>query len=136
MDYKIEVVMLPVVDVDRAKAFYGEQMGLRLDIDHQPSEEFRVVQYTPQGSACSIIFGVGMTKAAPGSTQGTHLVVRDIEAAHAELVGRGVEIGDIRHFAGQWIPGADPEHRDYASFADFADPDGNLWVLQEVHHNT
>jgi catechol 2,3-dioxygenase-like lactoylglutathione lyase family enzyme len=135
MDFKIEVVMLPVADVDRAKEFYGEKMGFHLDVDHQPSDEFRVVQYTPKGSACSVIFGVGVTKAAPGSTQGTHLVVKDIEAAHAELLGRGVPIGDIRHFSDGWVPGADPEHRDYTSFADFADPDGNLWVLQEVGHN-
>jgi catechol 2,3-dioxygenase-like lactoylglutathione lyase family enzyme len=134
MDFKIEVVMLPVADVDRAKGFYGEKMGFRLDVDHQPSDEFRVVQFTPQGSACSVVFGVGVTKAAPGATQGTHLVVNDIEAAHAELAGRGVDIGGIRHFAGEWIPGADPEHRDYTSFADFTDPDGNGWVLQEVGH--
>ncbi len=135
MDLKLELVLIPVADVDRSKAFYTEKLGFSLDVDHQPNDEFRVVQMTPPGSACSITIGVGITNAEPGSYRGTHLVVKDIEAARAELVERGVEVGDVRHFdrdAGEWRPGADPDHADYASFADFADPDGNTWVLQEV----
>jgi catechol 2,3-dioxygenase-like lactoylglutathione lyase family enzyme len=133
MDMKLELVLVPVSDVDRAKAFYTEQLGCSLDVDHQPNVEFRVVQMTPPGSACSITIGKGITTAEPGSYRGTHLVVEDIEAARAELVERGVEVSDIRHLGESgWAPGPDPEHRDYASFADFADPDGNTWVLQEV----
>ena len=133
MDYKLELVIVPVSDVDEAKAFYTEQLGFRLDVDHQPSEEFRVVQLTPPGSACSVTIGVGITTAEPGSYGGMHLVVTDIEAAHAELSRRGVEVSEIRHMTPQgWAPGPDPEHGDYESFADFADPDGNTWVLQEV----
>ena len=132
MDLKLELVLIPVSDVDRAKAFYTEKVGFNLDVDHQASEEFRVVQMTPPGSACSITIGKGITDAAPGSYRGTHLVVPDIEAARGELVGRGVEVSEIRHFAsGEWRPGPDPEHTDYNSFADFSDPDGNTWVLQE-----
>ena len=132
---KLELVLIPVSDVDRAKAFYTEKLGFSLDVDHSPSEEFRVVQMTPPGSACSITIGIGITDAEPGSYRGTHLVVQDIEAAREELVARGVEVSDVRHFdreAAEWQPGPDPEHGDYASFADFADPDGNTWVLQEV----
>ncbi|HEX5027328.1 MAG TPA: VOC family protein [Gaiellaceae bacterium] len=133
MDYKLELVLIPVSDVDRAKAFYTEKLGFSLDVDHQPSESFRVVQMTPPGSACSITIGVGITSAEPGSYRGTHLVVSDIEAAHAELAGRGVEIGDVRHMtADGWAPGHEPDRADYASFAELADPDGNTWVLQEV----
>lgn len=135
MDMKLELVLIPVSDVDRSKAFYLERMGFALDVDTTPLEGFRVVQLTPPGSACSITIGTGLTDAAPGSYRGTHLVVSDIQAARAELVERGVEVGEIRHFdreAGEWRPGADPEHGDYGSFADFADPDGNTWVLQEV----
>lgn len=133
MDMKLELVLLPVSDVDRAKAFYTEKAGFALDVDHQPSDEFRVVQLTPPGSACSVTIGVGITSAEPGSYRGTHLVVSDIEAARAELVERGVDVSEIRHMgADGWQPGPDPEHRDYNSFADFADPDGNTWVLQEV----
>jgi catechol 2,3-dioxygenase-like lactoylglutathione lyase family enzyme len=135
MDYKLELVLIPVSDVDRARAFYTEKLGFSLDVDHQPSDEFRVVQMTPPGSACSITIGVGITDAAAGSYRGTHLVVYDIDAAREELVARGVAVSDVRHFdreAGEWRPGSDPEHGDYASFADFADPDGNTWVLQEV----
>jgi catechol 2,3-dioxygenase-like lactoylglutathione lyase family enzyme len=133
MDYKLELVLIPVSDVDRAKAFYTEKLGFSLDVDHQPSESFRVVQMTPPGSACSITVGVGITSAEPGSYRGTHLVVSDIEAAHAELAGRGVEIGDVRHMtADGWAPGHEPDRADYASFAELADPDGNTWVLQEV----
>jgi catechol 2,3-dioxygenase-like lactoylglutathione lyase family enzyme len=132
VDLKLELVLIPVSDVDRAKAFYTEKAGFHLDVDHQPSEEFRVVQMTPPGSACSITIGIGITDAAPGSYRGTHLVVTDIEAARAELVERGVEVSDIRHMGpGGWEPGPDPAHGDYASFADFSDPDGNTWVLQE-----
>ena len=132
-ELKLELVLLPVADVDRAKAFYVEQLGFSLDVDHQPSEEFRVVQMTPPGSACSITIGIGITDAEPGSYRGTHLVVTDLEAARAELVGRGVEVSEIRHMTPEgWQPGADPEHARYNSFADFADHDGNTWVLQEV----
>ena len=135
MDYKLELVLVPVSDIDRAKAFYTEKLGFRLDVDHAPSEEFRVVQMTPPGSACSITIGKGITDAEPGSYRGTHLVVKDIVTARDELASRGVEISDVRHFdreKGEWQPGPDPAHNDYASFADFADPDGNTWVLQEV----
>jgi catechol 2,3-dioxygenase-like lactoylglutathione lyase family enzyme len=132
VDMKLELVLLPVSDVDRAKDFYVEKMGFALDVDHKASEAFRVVQMTPPGSACSITIGIGITDAAPGSVRGTHLVVSDIEAARSELVGRGVEISEIRHFhSGAWLPGPDPEHSDYNSFADFTDPDGNTWLLQE-----
>jgi catechol 2,3-dioxygenase-like lactoylglutathione lyase family enzyme len=134
-DLKLELVLIPVSDVDRAKAFYTEKLGFSLDVDHQPSDEFRVVQMTPPGSACSITIGIGLTDAEPGSYRGTHLVVSDIEAAREELAARGVAISEVRHFdreAGEWRPGVDPEHATYASFADFADPDGNTWVLQEV----
>jgi catechol 2,3-dioxygenase-like lactoylglutathione lyase family enzyme len=133
MDYKLELVLVPVSDVDRAKAFYTEQLAFAVDVDHQPNDAFRVVQLTPPGSACSIAIGIGITGAQPGSYRGTHLVVADIEAARAELVERGVEVSEIRHMTPQgWAPGPDPEHSDYGSFADFADPDGNTWVLQEV----
>jgi catechol 2,3-dioxygenase-like lactoylglutathione lyase family enzyme len=135
VDLKLELVLIPVSDVDRAKAFYTEKLGFSLDVDHQASEEFRVVQMTPPGSSCSITIGVGLTDAVPGSYRGTHLVVTDIVTAHDELAARGVDVGDVRHFdraAGEWKPGPDPEHGKYASFADFADPDGNTWVLQEV----
>lgn len=133
MDYKLELVLIPVSDVDRAKTFYTEKVGFNLDVDHRAGDEFRVVQMTPPGSACSITIGIGMSMAAPGSIRGTHLVVTDIEAARAELVERGVDVSEVRHLeSGQWVPGPDPERRDYASFADFSDPDGNSWVLQEV----
>jgi catechol 2,3-dioxygenase-like lactoylglutathione lyase family enzyme len=133
MDFKLELVLLPVSDIDRAKAFYTQQVGFGLDVDVQPTEEFRVVQMTPPGSACSITIGKGITDAEPGSVRGTHLVVKDIEAARAELTERGVEVSEIRHMGPEgWIPGPDPEHADYNSFADFRDPDGNSWVLQEV----
>jgi catechol 2,3-dioxygenase-like lactoylglutathione lyase family enzyme len=132
MDFKLELVLIPVTDVDRAKQFYAEKCGFTVDVDHQPNDRFRVVQLTPPGSACSLTFGIGITDAAPGSTRGTHLVVTDIEAARAELVGRGVEVSEIRHMTPDgWQPGADPKHSDYNSFADFSDPDGNTWVLQE-----
>jgi catechol 2,3-dioxygenase-like lactoylglutathione lyase family enzyme len=136
MDMKIEVVMLPVADVDRAKDFYAERAGFKLDVDHRASEQFRVVQLTPPGSACSVVFGIGITDAAPGSVRGTHLVVTDVEAVRDELRGRGVEVSDVRHMGpGGWQPGAHPEHNDYETFADFSDPDGNTWVLQERGHD-
>jgi catechol 2,3-dioxygenase-like lactoylglutathione lyase family enzyme len=133
MDFKLELVLVPVSDVDRAKAFYLERAGFTLDVDHRAGDEFRVVQLTPPGSACSISIGVGITDAAPGSYRGTHLVVTDIERAREELVARGVEVSPVKHLKEQgWVDGPDPERRDYASFADFADPDGNTWVLQEA----
>jgi catechol 2,3-dioxygenase-like lactoylglutathione lyase family enzyme len=137
MDFKLELVLIPVSDVDRAKAFYTEKLGFNLDVDHQPSDEFRVVQMTPPGSACSITVGIGLTTAEPGSYRGTHLVVKDITAARQQLTDRGVEISDVRHFDGTaWASGASPDHASYASFADFKDPDGNTWVLQEVGYSS
>ena len=139
MDFKLELVLLPVSDIDRAKAFYVEKAGFALDVDTSPTEDFRVVQLTPPGSACSITIGKGLTEAAPGSYRGTHLVVTDIVAAREELVSRGVEVSDIRHFdreKGSWQPGPDPARGKYGSYADFADPDGNTWVLQEVPEGT
>ena len=132
MRYGIEAITLPVADVDRARAFY-EQAGWHLDVDTQPTEGMRVVQLTPPGSSCSITFGVGMEQAAPGSYRATYLVVSDIVAAHADLRERGIPIGDIFHFGPQGqADGPDPNHGDYASYATFADPDGNGWLLQEV----
>jgi catechol 2,3-dioxygenase-like lactoylglutathione lyase family enzyme len=133
MDWKLELVIVPVSDVDRAKTFYTEKMGFNLDVDHRASDTFRVVQMTPPGSACSISVGMGISDAAPGSVRGLHLVVVDIEAARAELVGRDVDVSEIFHFgpSGQ-APGPDPERRDYGSFLSFNDPDGNSWVVQEV----
>ena len=136
MDFKLELVLVPVSDVDRAKTFYVEQVGFDLDVDHRAGEEFRVVQLTPPGSGCSISVGTGITDAAPGSVRGLHLVVADIEAARAELVGRGVEVSQVRHLESDgWVSGPDPQRRDYGSFADFSDPDGNSWVLQERGRN-
>jgi catechol 2,3-dioxygenase-like lactoylglutathione lyase family enzyme len=132
MDYRLELVLLPVADVDRAKAFYTEQAGFTLDVDHRAGDDFRVVQLTPPGSACSVTIGTGILDTPPGSVRGLHLVVADIEAARDDLRGRGVEVSDIRHMTPTgWQPGVDPERADYGSFADFADPDGNTWVLQE-----
>lgn len=140
MDMKLEVVVVPVSDVDRAKRFY-ESLGFRMDIDHVGGEDFRVVQFTPPGSECSIIIGKGITSAAPGSTQGLQLTVLDIETARAELAGRGIEVsepfhdsGGVFHHAGEAerVPGPDPGRADYGSFASFEDPDGNGWLLQEV----
>lgn len=132
MDLKLELVLIPVSDVDRAKTFYVEKVGFNLDVDHRPSETFRVVQMTPPGSACSITVGTGITDATPGSVRGTHLVVSDIEVARAGLLDRGVDVSEIRHLESSgWVPGPDPDRSDYGSFADFSDPDGNSWVLQE-----
>src|SRR5215212_2064895 len=133
MEWKLELVLVPVSDVDRAKTFYTEKVGFNLDVDHRAGDEFRVVQLTPPGSACSISMGIGITDAVPGSVRGLHLVVSDIEAARAELAERGLDIGEIFHFeSGKQVPGPDPERRDYGSFLSFSDPDGNSWVVQEV----
>jgi catechol 2,3-dioxygenase-like lactoylglutathione lyase family enzyme len=119
--------------VDRAKAFYLEKAGFNLDVDHRAGDEFRVVQLTPPGSACSISFGTGITTATAGSVRGLHLVVSDIEAARAELVERGTDVSEIFHFgSGGQTPGPDPQRGNYNSFASFSDPDGNSWLLQEV----
>ena len=132
MDFKFELVPVPVTDVDRAKSFYTDNAGFNLDVDHRAGDDFRVVQLTPPGSACSISIGKGITDAKPGSARGMHLVVADIEAARAQLLDGGVDVSEIRHMgASGWEKGVDPEHRDYGSFADFSDPDGNTWVLQE-----
>jgi catechol 2,3-dioxygenase-like lactoylglutathione lyase family enzyme len=139
MDMKLEVVLVPVSDVDRAKSFY-KMLGWRLDADFVISEDFRIVQLTPPGSECSIIIGNGITTALPGSLEGLQLTVFDIEAARADLVGRGVDVevfhdaGGVFHHAGTdgRAPGPDPQRGDYGSFASFSDPDGNGWLLQEV----
>jgi catechol 2,3-dioxygenase-like lactoylglutathione lyase family enzyme len=133
MDMKLELIVIPVSDVDRAKAFYVDQLGFRLEVDHQPNENFRVVQATPVGSGCTIAFGRGIGEMPPGTMHGLHLVVPDIEAAIAELRGRGVTVDGPFHFgaAGQ-TPGLDPNRADYGSFASFADPDGNSWLIQEI----
>jgi catechol 2,3-dioxygenase-like lactoylglutathione lyase family enzyme len=134
LDMKLEVIVIPVADVERAKRFYGG-LGWRLDADFVRGAEFRVVQFTPPGSPASIHFGKGVTPAAPGSASGLYLVVSDIEAARALLVGRGVDVSEIFHVAGPGhppIPGLDPERRSYFSYATFKDPDGNTWLLQEV----
>ena len=135
MDWKLELVILPVSDVDRAKAFYTDKAGFNLDVDHRVGDDFRVVQLTPPGSACSISIGKGISQATPGSVQGLHLVVTDIEAAQAQLAARGVETSEIFHFAGGTrTPGPDPQRHDYGSFLSFSDPDGNGWVVQEVRY--
>jgi catechol 2,3-dioxygenase-like lactoylglutathione lyase family enzyme len=132
MNMKLEVVVLPVSDVERSKAFY-EQAGFVLDTDHHPNEHFRVVQVTPPGSGCSISFGTGISSAEPGSYKGLHLVVEDIEAAIADLRSRGLEVSDPFHFGAEGqTEGLHPERLDYGSFAQFDDPDGNVWLLQEI----
>ena len=135
MDFKLELVVVPVSDVDRAKAFYADRMGFTVDVDHAPNEHFRVVQLTPPGSAASITIGTGLTKSEPGAYQGLHLVVNDIEAARAELVGRGVDASEPFHFGpeGQ-TPGVDPARGDYGSYVSVSDPDGNGWLIQEVKY--
>ena len=131
MDFKLELVLLPVSDVDRAKTFYTEKMGFGLDVDHHAGD-FRVVQMTPPGSACSVTVGTGITDATPGSVRGLHLVVTDIEAAHAELADRGVDVSGVQHFeSGKMVPGPDPEGREYWSFVFLSDPDGNTWAVQQ-----
>jgi catechol 2,3-dioxygenase-like lactoylglutathione lyase family enzyme len=145
VDMKLEIVVIPVSDVDRAKEFYG-RLGWRLDADFAGGDDFRVIQFTPPGSGCSIIFGKNVTAAAPGSAQGLYLIVSEIEAARAELLSRGVQISEVFHdaagayagpdepylFGRRRVSGPDPEHRSYRSFASFSDPDGNGWVFQEV----
>lgn len=137
VDMKLEVVVLPVSDADRAKAFY-QNLGWRLDADFPVSDDFRVLQFTPTGSQASIIFGTGVSDAMPGSAARLLLVVQDIEAARADLVARGVNVSEVFHGAGfradaaGRLPGPDPERRSYSSFATFSDPDGNGWMLQEI----
>ena len=140
VDLKLEVVPLPVADVDRAKRFY-EGLGWRVDADFANGDDWRVVQLTPPGSSCSVMFGKGYTTAVPGSAQGTFLVVDDIAAARAGLVAHGVDVSEVFHFDGNLLrvsgtkgrlPGADPKGSSYFSFASFSDPDGNSWLLQEV----
>ena len=134
VDQKLEVVVIPVSDVDRAKRFYGD-LGWRLDGDFTAGDAFRAIQFTPPGSPCSSHFGRGVTSAPPGSADGLYLVVSDIEAVRAELAERGVDVSEVFHRAGPGKPqqpGRDPEKRSYTSFATFKDPDGNGWILQEV----
>lgn len=139
VDEKLEVVVIPVGDVDRAKRFY-EGLGWRLDADFANGDDWRLVQVTPPGSACSVLFGKGFTTAAPGSVQGTFLVVDNLETARADLGKRGVDVSEVFHYAGDRLvvgtkgrtPGRDPQGRSYLSFASFTDPDGNGWLLQEV----
>jgi catechol 2,3-dioxygenase-like lactoylglutathione lyase family enzyme len=145
VDMKFEIVVIPVSDVDRAKEFYG-RLGWRLDADYDNGKDFRVVQLTPPGSGCSVIFGKNVTGAAPGSAQGLYLIVSDIEAARENLLRRGVKVSEVFHgatdkYAGPDDPylfgrirvnGPDPEHRSYRSFASFSDPDGNGWLFQEL----
>ncbi len=133
MDYTLELVVVPVSDVDRAKDFYINKAGFELLVDSSAGLDFRVVQLVPPGSACAIAIGTGLGSMAPGSLHGLHLCVSDIEAARAALVDRGTEVGDYFHFgeAGQ-TPGLDPERRSYGTFMPFQDPDGNTWLVQEV----
>jgi catechol 2,3-dioxygenase-like lactoylglutathione lyase family enzyme len=142
---KLEVVVIPVSNIDRAKEFYA-RLGWRLDADYDNGDDYRVVQFTPPGSGCSVIFGRNVTGAVPGSAPGLYLIVSDIEAARAEVLGRGIEIGEVFHdasgvYAGTDEPylfgrlrigGRDPERRTYRSFASFHDPDGNGWLFQEI----
>jgi len=138
-DLKLEVVVIPVADVDRAKRFYGG-LGWRLDADFA-NKDWRLVQMTPPGSTCSVMFGKGFTTAAPGSVQGTFLVVDNLDSTRAELAGHGVDVSEVFHFEGDRLvvdargrtPGRDPQGRSYLSFASFSDPDGNGWLLQEVN---
>ena len=145
VDMKFEIVVIPVSDVDRAKRFYGG-LGWRLDADFAAGDDYRVIQFTPPGSGCSVILGKNVTAAAPGSAKGLYLIVSDIEAVRNELLARGFEVGKVFHDAGGVyagtdepylfgrlrVSGADPEHRSYRSFASFSDPDGNGWLLQEI----
>jgi catechol 2,3-dioxygenase-like lactoylglutathione lyase family enzyme len=137
IEMKLEVAILPVSDADRAKGFY-QNLGWRLDADFPISADFRVLQFTPTGSQASIIFGTGISDATPGSGQRLLLVVQDIVAARADLVARGVDVSEVFHGQGfragtaGRIPGPDPEHQSYSSFASFSDPDGNVWLLQQI----
>jgi catechol 2,3-dioxygenase-like lactoylglutathione lyase family enzyme len=137
---KLEVVVVPVADVDRSKDFY-KALGWREDADFSAGEDFRVVQVTPPGSGCSVIFGHGITSVAPGSMQGLYLIVDDIDAARSELIDRGADVGEVFHDAGGvWhhagtegrVAGPAPDRQSYGSFASFSDPDGNGWTLQEI----
>ena len=136
MDFKLELVVVPVSDVDRAKAFYADKLGFTVDVDHRAGDTFRVVQLTPPGSACSITIGTGVSQVTPGTYQGLHLVVTDIEAARAWLVERGADPSEPFHFGpeGQ-TPGLHPERGDFETFLSLSDPDGNGWLVQEVGHN-
>jgi len=135
--FSLEVLTLPVGDIDRSLRFYVDQIGFNLDVDYAPNDTFRVVQLTPPGSSCSIQFGKGLADAHAGSVRNIYLVVRDLECARRLLLQRGVEVSAIRHktpigtWDGSFALGLDPTRKDYASFADFVDPDGNRWVLQE-----
>jgi predicted enzyme related to lactoylglutathione lyase len=140
VDMKLEVIVIPISDVDRAKRFYAD-LGWRLDIDYTPTDNYRVIQFTPPGSGCSVIFGKNVTEAAPGSAQGLHLIVSDIDAARNKLLRRGIKVGAPFHdaggvfhhaSAGDLCSGPNPQRKSYASYASFSDPDGNGWVLQEV----
>ena len=144
VDTKLEIVVIPVSDADRAKEFYG-RLGWRLDADYDNGKDFRVIQFTPPGSGCSVIFGKNVTGAAPGSAQGLYLIVSDLAAARDELLGRGVKVSEVFHNEGVYtgpdepylfgrlrVSGPDPEHRSYRSFASFHDPDGNGWLFQEI----
>ena len=134
MDWKLEVVVIPVSDVDRAKHFYSEQVGFVVDVDQQPNEHFRVVQLTPPGSACSVTIGTGLVDSLPGSLKGLQLVVSDVQAAPAELVGRGVDVSPVRHMDdGTWVDGPGG---DWNSFVFFSDPDGNQWTVQQAPART
>jgi catechol 2,3-dioxygenase-like lactoylglutathione lyase family enzyme len=141
MDYQLQVITFAVSDVDKAVAFYTKQAGFILDVDYQPAPGFRVVQLTPPRSACSIQIGAGLTDAPPGSARAAYLAVTDIEAARQELTGRGVTVSGIRHkspiddWKGGYELGPASQRRDYASVADFADPDGNTWVIQEIGYH-
>ena len=140
--FSVEVITLPVSNIEQAIRFYGDQMGFTLDVDYAPNDAFRVVQFTPPGSGCSIQFGKGLTDAPAGSVRNVYLVVTDIEAARSLLLKGGVEVSEIRHkmpvgaWNGSFAPGPDPARGDYASFANFSDPDGNSWVLQERGYHT
>jgi catechol 2,3-dioxygenase-like lactoylglutathione lyase family enzyme len=131
IDMKLEVVTLPVSDVDRAKYFY-QRLGWRLDADIARGDTFRVVQLTPTHSACSVAFGTGVTTGEPGSVHRLILAVDDIDAARAELISRGIGVSEVFHLAGGRVPGRDPENRSYQTYASFTDPDGNEWLLQEI----
>jgi catechol 2,3-dioxygenase-like lactoylglutathione lyase family enzyme len=145
VDTKFEIVVIPVSDIDRAKEFYGGKLGWRLDAVYDNGSDFRVIQFTPPGSGCSVIFGRNVIAAAPGSAQGLYLIVSDLAATRAELLGHGVEVSEVFHNEGVYadpdepylfgrlrVRGPDPEHRSYRSFASFHDPDGNGWLFQEI----
>ena len=145
VDTKLEIVVIPVSDADRAKEFYGGKLGWRLDADYDNGKDFRVIQFTPPGSGCSVIFGRDVTGAVPGSAQGLYLIVSDVAAARAEFLSHGVEVSEAFHNEGVYsgpdehylfgsvrVSGPDPEHRSYRSFASFKDPDGNGWLFQEI----